>query len=124
MWDEEIDHYADLFVACGYRETGLTFEAFLRCPWDAVRSIRPGSEARRWARDRGLTVTEFAKAIGGGVMEAPDMEDRRREGIAEHERFDREVRRSGAWNRPGEALDRRPGRSLTTDGRGEPTWAI
>lgn len=124
MWDEELDHYADLFVACGYRETGLTFEEFLRCPWEAVRSIQPGPETRRWARTRSLTVTEFARMLGGNVMETPDTEDRRREGIAEHERFDRETRRRDAWSHPGKALEKRPGRSLTADGRGEPTWAI
>lgn len=91
MLDAELEFYGDVFVACRFVDTGLTFEQFLRHPLKAIASLEEGLALQRWART--VSATKLAKMVGGGPPAVLASEDRRKAGMAEHERFDRDARR-------------------------------
>ncbi|MDR6775684.1 hypothetical protein [Azospirillum sp. BE72] len=93
MLDAELELYGDLFVACRFHEAGLTFEQFLRHPMKAIASLENGPAVQRWGRMRAVSATKLAKSACSSPPPALTNEARRQAGIAEHERFDAEVRR-------------------------------
>lgn len=93
MWDEQLEHYADLFVAARLDLTGLTLERFLRNPMLAIASLKDGPPAALWAASRSVSATALARWAAGAPSSGPGCGVRRRAGIREHDLYDRQVRR-------------------------------
>ena len=85
MTHEELDHFGNLYCACGLAQAGVRFEDLLaRRLWVFVDLPRT-DEVRRWAYRWSVPVSMLAASVR---MPMEGREEDRRAGIVEHERFE------------------------------------